>query len=37
MGAERGDGERVLSPGREISGQISPRNEDISDFFLDAF
>ena len=38
MGAERGDGERVISPVEKLAGQVSPRNENISEtFFLDAF
>ena len=38
MGAERGDGERVLSPVEKLAGQVSPRNEDISEtFFLTRF
>ena len=42
MGAERGDGERVLHPHpptvEKLASLVSPINEDISEtFFLDAF
>ena len=37
MGAERGDGERV-PPVEKLAGQVTPRNEDISEtFFLTRF
>ena len=37
MGAERGDGERVLSPVEKLAGQVSPKNDISETFFLTSF